>query len=954
MIDLSPAHLAIVERILAEHVPECEVQAFGSRATWNAKDYSDLDLAVIGEGPLPREAIARLKEAFEESRLPMRVDVVDWHAIADGFREAIESECVVVQKAASVDDWPSVRLRGVVQVNPPRPLKRGTHAPFVAMADVREHDRRLPALDTREFKGGGARFRNGDTLLARITPSLENGKTAWVSGLSHGATGHGSTEFIVMSGQEGLTDPKFVYYLARSPDFRNYAIGQMTGTSGRQRVPTDAVEDFEFLLPPLEEQRAIARVLGALDDKIELNRRMSETLEAMARALFRSWFVDFDPVRAKAEGRPSGLPPDLDALFAASFETLELGEIPAGWEVKALGDVIEVNPKRTIKRGDVATHVEMAALPISGPHVAYWTERPFTSGSRFILGDTLLARITPSLENGKTAFVDFLDDGETGWGSTEFIVLRPKAPWPPEMAYVMAREADFREHAVVNMTGTSGRQRVPAEAVATYSLAVPSEGVVEAYGRVVRPFFERATWLRGESRSLAAQRDALIPRLVSGKLRTAPRRSDRAMTPVHADTPSIVLRDTAVTFADLGGPFPASAVLNLSPRPRVHIECTELDASVQGSLFANSLKGSTIALELATGEHLEAFPFVSIGDSTGRFVPTSGPVTALQTGDDIQIASFSILNFPDFLDLTTAPRVHDLPEEGSSEMLGHVQLEAPPWSIRITSVPGRDRIKTALRDHGYAITHEGEAARLDGHTFTVSEATELFDCLQGFLSFVRGARSGVAVVTGTGAAGDEVWERWGAAGVEDRDAVESWFHRLHGEILAELFPGYWGRFQNTTASDPVRMATEWYLIGNAQRNAPTGIILTQAAIERLAHEEIGQKSRQLEGDWIASALRRVGIDESLPQPFLQSAFWQQGTWAHGPHALVKTRNDLVHANMTTGALSVNEYHQVNQLGLWYAELMLLHAFEYDGSYWNRLTQEFEPVPWATPTRGRRA
>ena len=282
---------------------------------------------------------------------------------------------------------------------------------------------------------------------------------------------------------------------------------------------TAILSELPFVLPPLEEQRAIARVLGALDDKIELNRRMSETLEEMARALFRSWFVDFDPVRAKAEGRPSGLPPDLDALFPASFEASELGEIPAGWEVKALGDVIDVNPRRQIRRGDVATHVEMAALPTSGPHVSYWTERPFTSGSRFTRGDTLLARITPSLENGKTSFVDFLDDGETGWGSTEFIVLRPKAPWPPEIAYVMAREPKFREHAIVNMTGTSGRQRVPAEAVSAYAVATPPDAVAVAFGDSVRPWFTRSTRILRQSRTLAEQRDVLLPRLVGGALR---------------------------------------------------------------------------------------------------------------------------------------------------------------------------------------------------------------------------------------------------------------------------------------------------------------------------------------------------------------------------------------------------------------------------------------------------
>ena len=284
----------------------------------------------------------------------------------------------------------------------------------------------------------------------------------------------------------------------------------------RNALTKKMIESIEVRAPAdVREQRAIARVLGALDDRIELNRRVSETLEEMARALFRSWFVDFDPVRAKAEGRPSGLPPDLDALFPASFEASELGEIPAGWEVKTLGDAIDVNPRRRIRRGDVATHVEMAALPTSGPHVSHWSQRAFTSGTRFTRGDTLLARITPSLENGKTAFVDFLDDGETGWGSTEFIVLRPKPPWPPEMAYVMAREPDFRGHAIVNMTGTSGRQRVPAEAVSTYPLAKAPGSIAVAFGDAVRPWFERSALLSHQSRSLAEQRDALLPMLVS-------------------------------------------------------------------------------------------------------------------------------------------------------------------------------------------------------------------------------------------------------------------------------------------------------------------------------------------------------------------------------------------------------------------------------------------------------
>ena len=313
-------------------------------------------------------------------------------------------------------------------------------------------------------------------------------------------------------------DARYASYYFGHPNVREWIIRHAHGAT-MPNLNSSILAACPFVIPPLDEQRAIARVLGALDDKIELNRRMSATLEAMARALFKSWFVDFEPVRAKAAGRPSGLPPALDALFPSSFEASELGEIPSGWGVGTLGDVMDVNPRRRIRRGDVATHVEMAALPTSGPHVEGWTQRAFTSGSRFARGDTLLARITPSLENGKTALVDFLDEGETGWGSTEFIVLRPKLPWPPEMGYVMARDPGFREHAIVNMTGTSGRQRVPAEAVSAYPLAVPPDAAAGAFGSIVHTWFERATCLSQQSRGLAPQRDALLPRLVSGEVR---------------------------------------------------------------------------------------------------------------------------------------------------------------------------------------------------------------------------------------------------------------------------------------------------------------------------------------------------------------------------------------------------------------------------------------------------
>jgi type I restriction enzyme S subunit len=315
-------------------------------------------------------------------------------------------------------------------------------------------------------------------------------------------------------------EKSFVYYLLCGREYRNEVLASATGTTVKHTSP-ERIKRFRFQRPPLSEQRAIAHILGGLDDKIELNRRMSETLEAMARALFKSWFVDFDPVRAKAEGCDSGLPKRLADLFSDSFEESELGEIPEGWSARSLPEVIEVNPPRSLRPDDVAPYLDMANMPTRTYAPEDWVERAFGSGMRFMNGDTLVARITPCLENGKTAFIDFLEDGEIGWGSTEYIVLRPKPPLPPVFAYCLARGAEFREFAIQRMTGSSGRQRVPTEALGDFLLAVPPGRVAELFAGMVEPLFARSKTVIGQSRSVIALRNALLPKLISGELRIA-------------------------------------------------------------------------------------------------------------------------------------------------------------------------------------------------------------------------------------------------------------------------------------------------------------------------------------------------------------------------------------------------------------------------------------------------
>ena len=272
-------------------------------------------------------------------------------------------------------------------------------------------------------------------------------------------------------------------------------------------------------IPSKETREAITAVLGALDDKIELNRRMNATLEAMARALFQSWFVDFDPVRTKLDGRqPTGLDPATAALFPSEFEDSELGHIPKGWAAKRLPDVIEVNPRRTLKAGVVAPYLDMKNLPTEGHCAEEVVDREFTSGTKFQNGDTLLARITPCLENGKTGYVDFLEEGQVGWGSTEYIVLAPKPPLPPQFGYLLARSDSLRSHAIQNMTGTSGRQRVPSECFHTFFLSVPPPAIAHCFDELTAPMMARIKTNSIESRTVATLRDALLPKLLSGTL----------------------------------------------------------------------------------------------------------------------------------------------------------------------------------------------------------------------------------------------------------------------------------------------------------------------------------------------------------------------------------------------------------------------------------------------------
>lgn len=309
-------------------------------------------------------------------------------------------------------------------------------------------------------------------------------------------------------------DERFAYYLLKNLDFSGFNSGSAQPSLNRNYIYSIPVR-----VPPLRLQRSIASLLGALDNKIDLNRCMNETLEAMARTIFQSWFVDFDPVRAKAEGQqPWGMDAETAAMFPAGFNDADVGDAPRGWTVGALHDVCDFNPPRRLSKNASAPYLDMANMPTNGVRALGWYNRPAGSGARFTNGDVLLARITPCLENGKTAFVDFLSEGEIGWGSTEFIVMRSKPRLPEEFVYFIARHDAFRTHAIQSMTGTSGRQRVPVDALFDYPVVIPPPNIAKQFGEIVRPLFAEIKANDSQSETLAALRDTLLPKLMSGEV----------------------------------------------------------------------------------------------------------------------------------------------------------------------------------------------------------------------------------------------------------------------------------------------------------------------------------------------------------------------------------------------------------------------------------------------------
>ena len=413
------------------------------------------------------------------------------------------------------------------------------------MAALPVDNRDVSELGEREFKGGGSKFKNGDTLFARITPCLENGKTAKVNCLNQDEHGHGSTEFIVMSAKEPEYDEDYVYYLARHPEFRAYAQSRMEGTSGRQRVAWQSLAEFEFDYPDKDIRKEAGKFLKEIDDKVALNAKIYQTLEQIAQALFKSWFVDFDPVKAKISVLEAGgttkeaelaamsmiaaksseqlavlkkSKPDAyeqlaqtAALFPSAMQESELGDIPKGWDVSSIEKSFKVIMGQSPK-GDTYNEDGEGTLFYQGRAEFGWrfpSPRLYTTAPKRMAnkGDVLMSVRAPvgdlNIALNDCCVGRGLCSLRHGSGSTTF-------------TYYLLKQLQSKFN-TFNGEGTVFGS-INQKDLKSIQYISPDDKVIAAYRYLAEPLDHEIEILSVENSTLSSIRDSLLPRLLSGEL----------------------------------------------------------------------------------------------------------------------------------------------------------------------------------------------------------------------------------------------------------------------------------------------------------------------------------------------------------------------------------------------------------------------------------------------------
>lgn len=404
----------------------------------------------------------------------------------------------------SFSEWKEVSLKEAIEFNPRETLKKGTIAKKIGMDKLGTFQRRIEGFELSSFSGG-TKFRNGDTLLARITPCLENGKTAQVTLLDDDEIAFGSTEYIVLREKSGKSINDFIFYLAISPYLRDIAIKSMTGTSGRQRAQKDVIENTKIKLPPLHEQKAIAHILSTLDDKIEVNNQINKTLENMAQAIFKQWFVDFEFPNEDGEPYKSS---------GGEMVESELGMIPKGWEVVHLKD--KLNFERGIEPGSKnysKTYFERS-IPF------------YRVGDMLGVAENYVDKNLINDKTLKTRDVAVSFDGTVGRVVTGLRgsystgirkIYAKKGEYFPNCFIYFLFKTEFIQSTI--MQYATGTTILHASESIEY-LAIPyHEEIIKKFVPIIEAIFNTIVNKKKENESLSNTRDILLPKLMSGEIR---------------------------------------------------------------------------------------------------------------------------------------------------------------------------------------------------------------------------------------------------------------------------------------------------------------------------------------------------------------------------------------------------------------------------------------------------
>ena len=532
-IDITAEQRRTVLALLNRHLPDTAAWACGSRVKAISRPASDLDLVVFARSEQSAQ-VAELREAFEESNLPFPVDLFVWDEVPESFRKHIEAEHLLLAKKEQCtrERWSPVALGDCIEINDSTYTPKEAW-PFVNYLDTGNiTENRITEIQHliagKDKIPGRARrkVQSGDIVYSTVRPNQKHfGLLKKIPDSLLASTG-----FSVIRGKADVAVTDFIYwFLAQDRITEQLHTIAEHSTSAYPSIRPADIERLTLNLPPLSEQRAIAHILGALDDKIELNRRMNETLEAMARALFKSWFVDFDPVRAKMEGRDTGLPKPIANLFPDRLMDSILGETPEGWAIESLAEHFEavkgVSYKGSGLGDDGVPLHNLNSIREGGGYkyegIKYYSGE-YSDRHSVRPGDVIVANTEQGHDRRLIGYAALVTRvfGSHGIASHHVYRLRTRRNGRLSTGFLHLLLNSPQVHDMVSgyANGTTVNM-LPIDALQRPLVVVPPKGLAEALDTVAGCAEQRRERIVKESRNLTAVRDTLLPKLISGEMR---------------------------------------------------------------------------------------------------------------------------------------------------------------------------------------------------------------------------------------------------------------------------------------------------------------------------------------------------------------------------------------------------------------------------------------------------